>query len=394
MASWHPHQERYVELFDPQAFERMKEEVMHGKKFEAGFRLSEVPVFMPDGFERQLLSATHFLIDQVQDPAFLANSKTAIPDQYRVPGEEGDRPRFLQFDFAIAEENGECVPKLIELQAFPSVFAYQYAVDRGYREYGLVPEGWTTLQDGISDEEFLELFREAVLGGHEPENVVLLEADPVKQHTAIDFAYTEDLTGIHTVCLSEVRKSGAELYYERDGKKIPIRRIYNRVIFDHLETAELESDFDLLDHADVEWAIHPNWYFRISKHSLPHLYGPYVPESTLLSDLSAIPDDLSEYVLKPLYSFAGSGVKLGPSREDVESCADPENTILQRKVKYAEVIATPFEPSKAELRMMIIWNDKPVVTQTLARVSRGAMSNVSKNQDHTWVGSSAAYYER
>jgi hypothetical protein len=394
MGIWHPHQDRYVELFDPQAFERMREEVMHGKRFEAGFRLCEVPVFMPDAFERQLLSATHFLIDQVQDPAFLENSKTAIPDKYRVPGEEGDRPRFLQFDFAIADENGEYVPKLIELQAFPSVFAYQYAVDRGYRHHGLVPEGWTSLQDGISEQEFLDLFREAVLGEHVPENVVLLEADPVKQHTAIDFAYTEELTGIHTVCLSEVRKSGAELYYERDGKKIPIRRIYNRVIFDHLEKAELEYDFDLLDHADVEWAIHPNWYFRISKHSLPHLHGPYVPESSLVSNLSSIPDDLSEYVLKPLYSFAGSGVKLSPSREDVESCPDPENTILQRKVKYAEVISTPFEPSKAELRMMIIWNDKPVVTHTLARVSRGAMSNVSKNQDQTWVGSSAAYYER
>src|SRR6185369_10778795 len=142
----------------------------------------------------------------------------------------------------------------------------------------------------------------AVLGGHAPDEVVLLEIDPAHQKTLPDFLLTEKLLGIRTVCITQVEKRGRKLYH--NGRAI--ERIYNRVIVDELVRRGIETPFDYRDELDVEWAGHPNWYFRISKFSIPFLKHPSVPRTCFLSD--GVPDDLQNWVLKPLYSFAGLGV--------------------------------------------------------------------------------------
>src|SRR3954466_11607595 len=72
-----------------------------------------------------------------------------------------------------------------------------------------------------------------------------------------------------------VKKKGRELFYELDGREVRIERIYNRVIFDELERRpDLKFDFKFQEELDVRWIPHPNWYYRISKHSLPFLKRP------------------------------------------------------------------------------------------------------------------------
>jgi hypothetical protein len=196
---------------------------------------------------------------------------------------------------------------------------------------------------------------------------------------------TEKYCGVKTVCVTKVRKRGARLYHG----DIPIRRIYNRVIVDELQRKNIQTRFDFRDDLDVEWAGHPNWYFRISKFSLPYLKHASVPKTWFLNDVSALPVDLENYVLKPLYSFAGLGVVIGPTREQVLA-VDPEQYILQEKVDFQAVIETPEGPTKAEVRVMYLWmGDLAVPVCTIVRTGRGKMMGVDQNKDLEWVGASA-----
>ena len=194
-------------------------------------------------------------------------------------------------------------------------------------------------------------------------------------------------------------KEGTKLYYLNNGEKTPIKRIYNRVIFDELlqQKASLGNIVDITSDLDVEWVPHPNWFYRISKYTLPFIKHPYVPETFFLNELKQLPGNLENFVLKPLFSFAGQGVIIDVTNKDVESVKDPENWILQRKVKYAEVISTPGTPSKAEIRIFYFWKEgdtRPVAVNNLARLSKGKMIGVRYNMDKDWVGGSVCYFEK
>lgn len=194
-------------------------------------------------------------------------------------------------------------------------------------------------------------------------------------------------------------KEGKDLFYIKDGAKTQVKRIYNRVIFDDLQqqSAEVqEKGKILLEELNVEWVPHPNWFYRISKYTLPFITHPYVPVTKFLSDVKEIPSDLENYVLKPLFSFAGQGVVIDVTKEDITTITDPENWILQRKVKYADVVATPDIPAKAEIRIFYFWKEgaaRPIATNNLARLSKGKMIGVRYNKDKEWVGGSLAYFE-
>ena len=163
--------------------------------------------------------------------------------------------------------------------------------------------------------------------------MVLLEIEPERQKTRVDFEVTGKLLGISTVCATDVRERGGRLYYDRGGREVPIRRIYNRVIFDELERKGLKLDALFERDLDVAWVGHPNWFWKISKFSLPFLGGrPYAPDCWFVSELPEIPADLDDYVLKPLYSFAGLGVEVGVSPERLQTIPNPESWILQRRV--------------------------------------------------------------
>jgi hypothetical protein len=264
------------------------------------------------------------------------------------------------------------------------------------KAYPAIPREWTSSFGGLKDEAYVQLLRRAILADAKSENVILLEIEPEKQKTRIDFACTESLLGVRPVCLTNLKKRGRRLFYERDGCETPIERIYNRVIFDELlRRPDLHLPFQFQDELDVTWVGHPNWYFRISKHSLPFLKTEHTSPA-FFADEFPPNESLGEYVLKPLYSFAGLGVDMEPTPEKIAALKNPREWILQKKVTYAEFVETvDGRNSKAEIRMMFIWpeeDDKPTLVNNLVRMSQGKMMGVDFNRDKTWVGSSIALH--
>ncbi|HTT60397.1 MAG TPA: hypothetical protein VMG35_01100 [Bryobacteraceae bacterium] len=355
------------------------------------FRHSETPCFFPgpliDGMARDGAE----IIRQLNSPAYLAIARQAVPAEYDVP-REPDHPLFLQVDFGLAREaSGAIAPRLVEIQAFPSLYAYQPVVSQTYIDtYGLDP-GLRYLLGGLDNASYKALLGRAILGGNKPENVILMEIDPLHQKTLADFVLTERMFGVRAVCVTAVRKDGKRLYYERDGRKIPIRRIYNRAIIDELQRRGITPAFDFRDDLEVEWAGHPNDYFRISKFSIPYLRHPAVPQTWFLDQLHHIPQDTHNYVLKPLFSFAGLGVRIGPPRAEIMAipAGQRRNYILQERVNFEPVIETPHGKTRAEIRIMYIWLDDLLPVSLLVRMGRGDMMGVDHNQDLEWVGASA-----
>jgi hypothetical protein len=366
-----------------------------GVKIE--FRPCETPVFLPNDLLAEMERAGKELIAQLCTPEYWAASSRAVPAEFNAPN-EGAHPHFIQVDFAVTRgADGRLAPKLIELQGCASLYAFQFVLPHEYqRIYDL--SGLNYLLNGLTDESYLELLRRVFLGNHAPEQVVLMEVDPLHQKTLPDFSATKKLFGIPFVDVSEIIKRGKKLLYVQDGQEIEIRRLYNRVIIDEFVRKDVTANFDFRDELDVEWVGHPNWYFRMSKFSLPFLNHPTVPRAWFLDQLEEYPADLENFVLKPLFSFAGSGVKVSITREDLGAVPASErgDYLLQEKVAYAPVIETLDEPSKVEIRVMFIWPDdadEPIAVTTLTRLSKGAMMGVDFNKNKSWVGSSCSFFE-
>ena len=363
------------------------------------FRIAETPIFVDKAFKEKILSACESIVDVITGYNFKTLTSHAIPADVRVPN-ENDFSHFIAFDFGICEnEKGELEPQLIEMQGFPTLFAYEVYIDIVTRRHFEIPNNYSAYLSNLNEDSYINLLRDIIVANHQPENVILLEIYPHQQKTRIDFYCTQDYLNIPVICLTELIKEGKKLYYEKDGKKIEVKRIYNRIIFDDLQqqTPEVQEKGKLLiEDLDVEWVTHPNWFYRISKYTLPFIDHPYVPKTKFLNEINEIPTDLENYVLKPLFSFAGQGVVIDVIPEDIEKVQDPENWILQRKVKYADVIVTPNEPAKAEIRIFYFWKEgeeRPIATNNLARLSKGKMIGVRYNKDKEWVGGSLAYFE-
>ncbi len=370
-------------------FVHLLEECCGGKP---DFRHSETPCFFPAPLIDRIACYGREMTEQlVADPAYLRASSEAIPAAWRAPNED-PVPLFVQADFGLDEA---LQPKLVEIQGFPSLYAYQTLMSDSYREaYGL-PADLDALPGGLRMDEYRALLGRAIVGDQDPENVVLLEIDPAHQKTRHDFVVTERFFGVRTVDILAVRQEGKRLFYERDGKRVPIHRIYNRVIVDDLERRGISIPFDFRDELDVEWAGHPNWFFRLSKFSLPYLNHPAVPRTHFLSDLERI-DNPEQYVLKPLYSFAGVGVVVGPTAEQI-AAIPPERRrdyILQERVNFKPVIDTPYGMTKVEVRIMYIWLDQLRPVNILIRMGRGAQMGVDHNKGLAWVGASAGFIEK
>jgi hypothetical protein len=373
------------------------------------FRLSETPCFFPKELIDHMARDGQDLIRQLVDsPQYRAKSDEAVPAEFKVPN-EAQHPMFIQVDFGLVRDaGGELHPKLVELQAFPSLYAYQAPLADSYIDVygldklasGLGPQTSGTnprlkyLLSRLDTDSYRELLRRAIVGSHDPENVILMEIDPQHQKTLPDFLLTEKMLGVSTVDILDIKKDGSRLYYERDGKRIPIRRIYNRAIVDELERKNVKLAFDWRDDLDVEWAGHPNWYFRISKFSIPYLKHPSVPKTWFLDQLKEIPPNLENYALKPLYSFAGLGVVIAPKKEDIAAIPAEKRPdyILQERLNFEPVIETPFGGTKAEVRVMYVWLDELKPVLTIIRMGRGLMMGVDHNKNMEWVGASAGLY--
>lgn len=379
--------------FSPEKYTQLKDILKQKSGLETSFRVSESPLFLTKEFERKLVDASESIIDQIKAlPSEILQK--AIPENCRVPNDT-DQPHFFTIDFGICKsENGEIEPQLIELQAFPSLYAFQKAFENTFCEvYPFLSE----IRNPMSFDDFTTYLKELIINDENPENVILLEIFPEKQKTAIDFALTEKLLGIKTVCLTQIKKEGRKLYYENNGSLIEIKRIYNRVIFDELDKIpDLTTSFDFREEVDVKWVTHPNWFFKISKFLLPLLQHQFVPKSYFLHEFPEN-ENLDNYVLKPLFSFAGSGVNLNPTEEITNAIEDKENYILQKKVNYEPIFEDiNGEFSKAEVRLLYIWrenDDRPILLENLGRMTKAAMVNVDFNKkDAIWIGSSNVFF--
>ena len=367
------------------------------EKWPADFRISETPIFLTREFTDEVTRAAYTIVDQTRTPEFARHAASAVPKGLEVPNESA-HPNFLVIDFGICAEGDRLIPRLIELQAFPSLFGFQLLLLHCMRKaYPAIPRNWTSSFGGIKDEAYIELLRRTIVADSDPENVVLLEIEPEKQKTRVDFAATQTLLGIRPVCVTKIKKRGRQLFYDRDGREVQIERIYNRVIFDELiRKPELNLPFQFQNDLDVKWVGHPNWYFRISKHSLPFLKTEQTSPAFFADEFPA-GERIDSYVLKPLYSFAGLGVDLEPTREKLSALKNPHEWILQKKIQYAEFVPTvDGQKSKAEIRMMFVWPDDdrdPVLVNNLVRISQGKMMGVDFNVDKTWVGASIALHD-
>jgi len=388
---------RFNADFTPDKYAALVRCVNETEKWPADFRISETPVFMTRAFTDDVTRGANVIVDATRTPEFVKQAASAVPKALEVPNDSA-HPNFLVVDFAICDEGNRLVPRLIELQAFPSLFGFQLLLLGCIRKaYPVIPRNWTSSFGGIKDEAYLDLLRRTIIADSAPENVVLLEIEPEKQKTRIDFAATETLLGIRAVCVTKIKKRGRQLFYDRDGHEVRIERIYNRVIFDELiRRPDLNLPFRFQDDLDVTWVGHPNWYFRISKHSLPFLKTEHT-SPTFFADEFPTSEKISNYVLKPLYSFAGHGVDMEPTPQKIATLKNPHEWILQRKVDYAPFVATiDGQKSRAEIRMMFVWPDNhrdPTLVNNLVRMSQGEMMGVDFNVEKTWVGASIALHE-
>ena len=389
---------QFNDQFTPAKYQEFQDDIASDFDYMPTFRMAETPFFISNGLKAQLLEGCQDVIDLIQRDDFKQLTEKSLELNAKVPNEDG-HTTFLAIDFGICEEDGKVIPKLIEVQGFPSLFNYQYVLYEKFRKFYPFLSELTPFINDISPEEYLKIIDKAICNSHPKENVVLLEIEPEKQNTKIDFYYCHRDIGIPIVCVTDVSKKGKKLFYKNEnGIETEIRRIYNRVIFDELELrTDLKMNFSFSEDLDVEWAGHPNWFFRISKFILPMLKGKYFIETTLLSDLAEIPHDLENYVLKPLFSFSGTGVIFHVKKEDIEAVVEKDLYILQKKVNYIPIVQSPDGKVKAEVRVLCVWNQgekSPTLLCNLVRLSRGEMIGVKFNKDKDWVGGTLGLFEK
>jgi hypothetical protein len=390
----------YNERFTNEKYETFIEDLSNIYPGHLEFRIAETPVFIPKEFTQKMLSACESIINIITKPSYQEQSEKAIPASLNVPNEDS-HPQFIAFDFGICyNEQGELEPQLIEMQGFPSLFAWQVFVADTHQKHFEWPKDFSPYLNGLDRESYLALLKKIIVEDTPVENVILLEILPHQQKTRVDFYATKELLGIETVCITELIKEGRQLFYLRNGEKTPVKRIYNRVIFDDLfqQSAEIQEKGKIFqEELDVTWVPYPNWFYRLSKYTLPFIDNPYVPHTQFLDKISDLPMDLENYVVKPLFSFAGQGVIIDVTEQDIQNINDPGNWIIQRKVNYAPVIETPGENAKAEIRLFYFWEpgaERPIAASNLARLSKGKMVGVRYNQDKNWVGGSFCLFEK
>jgi hypothetical protein len=393
---------KYRDLFNSQftdkKYQEFKDDIASDFDYEPTFRIGETPFFISNELKTQILEGCADVVKLIQQKDFKKLTDKSLELNHKVPNED-EHTTFLAIDFGICEENGVVIPKLIEVQGFPSLYNYQINLYEKFKNHYPFLSALTPFINDISIQEYNAILEDVICNNHPKENVVLLEIEPEKQNTKIDFYYCRRDLGIPIVCVTEIIKKGNQLFYKKEsGEEIRVKRIYNRVIFDELDLrADLKLNFHFSDDLDVEWAGHPNWFFRISKFILPFLKGKYFIETTLLSDLKGIPDDLENYVLKPLFSFSGSGVIFHVKKEDIEAVVEKELYILQKKVNYIPIVQSPDGKVKCEVRVLCVWKKDdaaPTLLCNLARLSRGEMIGVKFNKDKDWVGGTLALFER
>jgi hypothetical protein len=386
--------QRFNANFTPQKYQTFLKVMEKRCGAPVEFRISETPCFFSKALLDQMSQYGKELIQQLGTLEYRKASFEAIPPEFNVPNET-PHPMFIQVDFGLVRDAaGNLQPKLVELQGFPSLYAYEATLSQVYQEVFELDDSLRYLLGGLDWESYRKLLRDAIVGDHDPQDVILMEIDPLHQKTRPDFLLTEKVLGVPTVSITDIQERGNQLFYLKDGHRVRIKRIYNRAIVDELVRKKIKLDFAFTDDLEVEWAGHPNWYFRMSKFSLPFLKHECVPKTWFLDRVEHIPDDLENYVLKPLFSFAGLGVIMNLKKEDLAAVPSERRSqyILQQRMSFEPVIETPHGGTKAELRIMYIWLQELQPVMVIVRMGRGLMMGVDQNKNMEWVGSSAGFY--
>src|SRR5262245_6100091 len=368
-----------------------------------GFRLAETPVFLPPDLRDRCAATADEILSIIRRPEIIAACQEAVPERYRTPRPDA-LPHFVAIDLAIVRGTGGALePRLIELQGFSSLYGMQLVQGSVWSDvlHGIpgMPPGLTPLFSGLGHDTYVDLLRRTIIADAAPEEVILLDLDPENQKTVPDFRATARLLGVRAVCVTALRREGRRLFApDESGRMIPVRRILHRVVFDELERRPVPMCFDYRDDLDVVWAAHPNWYWVWSKFTLPFINHPLAPRTSRLSSLERLPDDLTRFILKPIFSFAGRGVVVDVDRAALDAIPPAERGgwLLQEKVEYAPALAAPDGSGvKVEIRMMYLrpeGSDRLVLAVNLTRLSRGKMHGVDHNRDLRWVGSSVALW--
>ncbi|MCR8558489.1 hypothetical protein KXD93_12610 [Mucilaginibacter sp. BJC16-A38] len=387
----------YNANFTEEKYQNFLSDLNEGLKEPIAFRVAETPVFLTDDFRDKLISAGDDIIETILQPNFKELTERAIPQKWRVAN-ENDHPHFIALDFGVCkDENGNIVPKLIELQGFPSLYGFQVHLADCYKSNFEIADDQSIFFSGLDKSSYIDLLKKTIVGDYNPDEVVLMDVNAPEQKTAVDFYLTQKFIGTPVISLSDLELDGNQLFYTVNGEKKRIKRIYNRLIFDEIEGDQsiFEKVVDIRQPLDVEWITHPNWFYRVSKFTIPFLKGDYIPKTQFLHELNGIPADLENYVLKPLFSFAGQGVIIDVKKDDIENIKDPENWILQQKVNYEPVVQAPDGGVKVEIRLLYLWpngDEKPTLAVNLARLSRGKMIGVRYNKDFDWVGGTVGFF--
>lgn len=393
--------DRFNSNFSEEKYEAFLKDICGTYNYRVPFKIAETPVFLPKALKQKLVEACDDIMVVINKPNFKELTNGAFFDPSTVVPNEDEHSKFIQLDFGICkDDNGELTPKLIELQGFPSLYYFQELLGRKYLQHfgNVIPKGFSQHLNGMTSSDYLDRLKHEIVGNTKPLQVILLEIEPEKQATAVDFYATAKVLGIKVLCITDLKKRGKTLFYfDENGIEIKVLKIYNRIIFDELDQrTDLKIEFNFQDEIDAEWVGHPNWFYRISKYTMPLLKGDYVPKSYYLDELKSIPTDLENYVLKPLYSFAGAGVEIHVTKEMIDKVTNKANYLLQEKVAYAPVIETMDDAAKCEIRMMLLYNsitNKTEIVSNLMRLSKGEMVGVKYNKDKTWVGGSTGFFE-
>ena len=387
--------------------EQKYRDVIHRLESRTGatldFPISQTPGFFPQSLMETLASTGIQLIDQIlSSPEAMTAAEAAVPERYRAStplaaGSQGSEaiPTFAQVDFGLVRDDaGNIAPKLVELQAFASLYGFQLAMAEAYRDAFELPSSLQLYLDGLTHDRYYELAANAIVGDNDPAEVVLMEIEPRRQKTWPDFVVTEQMWGVRAIDTSEVKREGRRLYYRREGRLTQIKRIYNRVIPEELERRKIQLPFGYGDDLELSWAGHPSWYFRVSKFSIPWLSHASVPETWFLDGIEQLPVDRERYLLKPLFSFAGGGIIFAPTDAQIAAIPRDERKhyILQERIAFEPVIETPEGPTQVEIRIMYLRDGarlRPVLP--LLRMGRGKMMGVDHNKGLRWVGASAGF---
>jgi|CXWK01.1.fsa_nt_gi hypothetical protein len=427
--------DRFNQEFTEEQYRAFVDAVTTGAGVPIEFRLSETPCFFPSSLLDSLVEAAQVMTRQLlNNAAYRTAADAMVPERFRLANGE-TLPTCVQVDFGLVRtDSGAIEGRLVELQAFPSLYGFQMLLAetalghlgesghlglegdgsrsvagemtsevRPQRSYGhrsrpvpLSSPIFTPYLSGLNRDSYSELLRRTLVGEHDPASVILMEIEPRRQKTLPDFTVTENTWGIRPLDTREIIREGRRLFYKRDGVLTPIVRIYNRVIPDELERSGAPMPFDYRDDLDVEWIGGPDWFFRISKFSIPWITHPWVPETHFLSNVKAMPDDRDEWLLKPLFSFAGGGIIFSPTNADIAAIPDDQRHlyVLQRRVAFTPLIRTPAGDTQAELRIMMVREgDGYRAVMPLVRMGRGKMMGVDHNKGLRFVGASAALME-